>query len=140
MQSCFKQRNSNALRTAALLQIGFRMFLSASAAVSSWNADNTACNLVSPCLHAGAAAACCFSLAMHTLVYRFWRTILWWTLSSCLKTAVRSSTAMSFVASSEGLWKWYGVYALLRYPTAEAAQNAKSPIRACRSTFELSVQ
>lgn len=36
-----------------VLQIGFRMFLSASASVSSWNADNTACNLV------GAAATCC---------------------------------------------------------------------------------
>ena len=34
------------MKSFLVLQIGFRMFLSASASVSSWNADNTACNLV----------------------------------------------------------------------------------------------
>lgn len=34
------------LSKLSMLQVGFRMFLSASVSVSSWNADNTACNLV----------------------------------------------------------------------------------------------
>ena len=41
-----KQHNRHSCKSC-LLQVGFRMFLNASAVITSWNADNTACNLVS---------------------------------------------------------------------------------------------
>lgn len=61
-----------------LLQVGFRMFLSASAAVSSWNADYTACNVVGFTYYSGGHSYHHqLSAPMGLMLSRCWKTTLW---------------------------------------------------------------